>query len=109
MSAVHDPFEARTTIETPLGRRIVYRLDALKHLGDIDTLPYSIKVLLESVLRNHDGSVVTDDDVRRSPSTTPPRSRRPRSPSPRAGSCFRTSPASRPSSTSRRCGPPSCG
>ncbi len=63
MSDVHDPFEARTTIETPLGQRVVYRLDALKHLGDIGSLPYTIKVLLESVLRNHDGHVVTDDDV----------------------------------------------
>jgi aconitate hydratase len=63
MSGVHDPFEARTMIDTPLGQRTVYRLDALKDLGDIDALPYTIKVLLESVLRNHDGTVVTDDDV----------------------------------------------
>ena len=63
MSGVHDPFEARTTIDTPLGQRTVYRLDALKDLGDIDALPYTIKVLLESVLRNHEGTVVTDDDV----------------------------------------------
>ena len=59
----HDPFDAKTTIETPLGERIVYRLDALKDMGDIDALPYSIKVLLESVLRNHDGRVVRDEDV----------------------------------------------
>ncbi|MGI9667799.1 MAG: aconitate hydratase AcnA [Acidimicrobiia bacterium] len=59
----HDPFSARTVIDTPLGERVVYRLDALKHMGDIDSLPYSIKVLLESVLRNHDGRVVRDDDV----------------------------------------------
>ncbi len=63
MAATHDPFEARTTIDTPLGSRVVYRLDALKHLGDIDALPYSIKVLLEAVLRTHDGRVVTDRDV----------------------------------------------
>ena len=64
MADIHDPFEARTTIASPLGERVVYRLDALKHLGDIDALPYTIKVLLESVLRNHDGRVVTDEDVR---------------------------------------------
>ena len=63
MSEAHDPFSARSTIETPLGERVVYRLGALKHLGDIDALPYTIKVLLESVLRNHDGRVVTDRDV----------------------------------------------
>jgi aconitate hydratase A / 2-methylisocitrate dehydratase len=60
----HDPFSARDTIETPLGRRAVYRLDALADMGDIEALPYSIKVLLESVLRNHDGKVVRDEDVR---------------------------------------------
>jgi aconitate hydratase len=59
----HDPFSARTVIDTPLGERVVYRLDALRDIGDIDSLPYSIKVLLESVLRNHDGRVVRDEDV----------------------------------------------
>jgi aconitate hydratase len=60
----HDPFSARSVIDTPLGERVVYRLDALRDMGDIDSLPYSIKVLLESVLRNHDGRVVRDEDVR---------------------------------------------
>ncbi|MGB5185689.1 MAG: aconitate hydratase AcnA [Acidimicrobiia bacterium] len=63
MTESHDPFSARSTIETPLGERVIYRLDALAGLGDIEHLPYSIKVLLESALRNHDGRVVTDDDV----------------------------------------------
>ena len=60
----HDPFSARTVIDTPLGERVVYRLDALSDVGDIASLPYSIKVLLESVLRNHDDRVVRDEDVR---------------------------------------------
>ena len=59
-----DPFGARSTIETALGPRVIYRLDALRDMGDIDALPYSIKVLLESALRNHDGRTITDDDVR---------------------------------------------
>lgn len=59
-----DPFSARQVITTPLGDRVVYRIDALDAMGDIDSLPYSIKVLLESVLRNHDGSVITDNDVK---------------------------------------------
>ena len=59
----HDPFEARTTIDTPLGERVIHRLDALNHIGDVAALPYTIKVLLESVLRNHDGHTVTDRDV----------------------------------------------
>ena len=52
-----DPFSARSTLSTPLGDRTIYRLDALKDIGDIETIPYSIKVLLESVLRNHDGHI----------------------------------------------------
>src|SRR3990170_2290206 len=59
----HDPFGARTTIDTPLGRREIFRLDALRDHGSVDTLPYSIKVLLEAVLRTHDGHVVRDEDV----------------------------------------------
>ena len=63
MTESHDPFSARRTIDTPLGERVIYRLDALAGLGDVEHLPYSIKVLLESAVRNHDGRVVTDDDV----------------------------------------------
>ena len=59
----HDPFAARHVIDTPLGPREVFRIDALRHMGDVDALPYSMKVLLESVLRNHDGRVVRDEDV----------------------------------------------
>jgi aconitate hydratase len=59
----HDPFSARQVIDTPLGERVVYRIDALADIGDVNSLPYSIKVLLESVLRNHDGRIVRDDDV----------------------------------------------
>ena len=43
----HDPFSARQVIDTPLGERVVYRLDALEHMGGINSLPYSIKVLLD--------------------------------------------------------------
>jgi len=60
---MHDPFGARETISTALGEREIWRLDALRDIGDVDSLPYSIKVLLESVLRNHDGVEVRDDDV----------------------------------------------
>ena len=60
----YDPFEARATLETPEGERVWYRLDALAGLGDVATLPLSIKVLLESCLRNCDGRVVTEDHVR---------------------------------------------
>src|SRR4051812_28181027 len=59
-----NPFNARATLETPLGTKTIYRLDALKSIADIDRLPYSIKVLLESCLRNVDGRAVTEADVK---------------------------------------------
>jgi aconitate hydratase len=55
-----DPFGAHTTIVTPLGERRIARIGAA---GDIDHLPYSIKVLLESALRNLDGTAVREEDV----------------------------------------------
>ncbi|MCB1246197.1 MAG: aconitate hydratase AcnA, partial [Acidimicrobiia bacterium] len=49
-------------MDTALGSREIARLDVLE---DVENLPYSVKVLLESALRNLDGISVTDDDVRR--------------------------------------------
>ncbi|HRX86378.1 MAG TPA: aconitase family protein, partial [Phycisphaerae bacterium] len=60
----HDPFKACDTIDTPLGKRKVHRLDALKSLGKVDALPYCIKVLLEACLRHLDGFVVTEESVK---------------------------------------------
>ena len=42
----NDPFGARSTLETRGGTVQVYRLDALakKGIGQLDRLPYSIKV-----------------------------------------------------------------
>ena len=51
---------ARGSLDTPLGERTYYRL---AELGKLDTLPYSIKVLLESCLRNQDGHIVTDRHI----------------------------------------------
>jgi aconitate hydratase len=59
----HDPFGAAETIATPLGDREIFRLDALSSFGDLAAMPYSIKVLLEAVLRRHDGVTVRDEDV----------------------------------------------
>lgn len=56
-------FNALSELKTKSNSYKIYRLDALNKYGQIDKLPYSIKVLLESVLRNHDGRVITDDDV----------------------------------------------
>ncbi|MEA3297040.1 MAG: aconitase family protein, partial [candidate division Zixibacteria bacterium] len=58
-----DPFNARATLKTKGGDYEIYRLDQLTRYGQLDKLPYSIKVLLESVLRNLDGRTVVEDDV----------------------------------------------
>ena len=60
-----DPYQAGQIMDTPLGQRMVYRLDALEGagLGNVDALPCSIKVLLESALRRFDGFVVTQQHV----------------------------------------------
>jgi len=50
---------ARTTLSTPLGKRTIYSLEAVKELGSLDALPYTIKILLESCLRTQDEHVVT--------------------------------------------------
>ncbi len=61
-----DPFGARETFETGQGTAALYRLSKLEEagLGQISTLPFSIRVLLEAVLRNCDGFSVTEDDVK---------------------------------------------
>jgi aconitate hydratase len=64
---MHDPFHARDTFDSGAGRVGIYRLSKLEDAGltDVAALPYSIRVLLECVLRNCDGYQVTEDDVRR--------------------------------------------
>ncbi len=56
-----DFFNARSTFDTGSGQATLYRLSAL---GNIDRLPFSIKIMLESVLRNCDGTLVTEEDVK---------------------------------------------
>lgn len=58
-------FNALTELKTAFNSYKIYKLSALKKYGDIENLPYSIKVLLESVLRNCDGRLVTEDDVKK--------------------------------------------
>ena len=60
-------FGARHRFDTGSGEAYYYRLADLQEqgLGAIDRMPFSIKVLLEALLRNEDGFVVTADDVRK--------------------------------------------
>jgi aconitate hydratase len=62
-----DAFGARATLDTGFGRAAIYRLSALERAGvapALARLPFSIKVLLEAVLRSVDGELVTADDVK---------------------------------------------
>jgi aconitate hydratase len=63
----HNPFGTRTRVETPRGPITSFSLPALEAagIGPVSRLPYSIRVLLEAALRNVDGFVVTEDDVRK--------------------------------------------
>jgi aconitate hydratase len=59
-------FGARSTFKSGDKEIGIFKLSALQEqgLGQIDKLPYSIRVLLESVLRNCDGKTVTEEDVK---------------------------------------------
>jgi aconitate hydratase len=61
-----DPFSARGTFETGSGPATLYRLRALDDAGVTDTsrLPYSIRTVLEALLRTCDNYEVTEADVR---------------------------------------------
>ena len=58
-------FGAESTLSAAAGSVKYYSLRKLANdgIGDIDTLPYSLRVLLEACLRNVDGFVVSADDV----------------------------------------------
>ena len=65
MSSNFNSFGARDTFKAAGQDVGIFRLSTLqdKGIGQIDRLPFSIRVLLESVLRNCDGTVVTEEDV----------------------------------------------
>ena len=60
-----DPFAARATFQGPHGPIGFYSLQKLEEagIGKISRLPFSIRILLEAVLRNCDGYVVSEQDV----------------------------------------------
>ena len=51
----------------------IYSLPALEKAGfpGVSRLPFSLKILLENLLRREDGRIVNADDIRRSPAGTP--------------------------------------
>ncbi|HWN61732.1 MAG TPA: aconitate hydratase AcnA, partial [Streptosporangiaceae bacterium] len=56
-----DSFGSRAALEVAGTQYEIYRLDAVKGSGK---LPYSLKILLENLLRNEDGANITADHVR---------------------------------------------
>ena len=54
-------FEARTTLEVA---GTTYEIFALDKVEGSETLPFSLKVLLENLLRTEDGANITSDDIR---------------------------------------------
>ncbi len=65
MSPKSNPFNSRATLDTGSGPVTLFRLDQIEKegLGTVSRFPFSVKVLLESVLRICDGGLATEDDV----------------------------------------------
>jgi aconitate hydratase len=57
-----DTFGARSTLAVGGNEYEIFRLDAVKE-GHVDRLPYSLKILLENLLRHEDGRDVTRGDI----------------------------------------------
>ena len=66
MSETKNKPKALSTLKTSAGEVDYYSLKSIeKTLGkDISRLPVSIKILLENVVRNYDGSIINDNHVR---------------------------------------------
>jgi aconitate hydratase len=56
-------FDARATLTVGGTDHEIFRLDALQSKYDVARLPYSLKILLENLLRTEDGESVTAEDV----------------------------------------------
>ena len=61
-----NPFDAAKTLKGSFGELTYFSLAALDEagIGHVGRLPYTIKVLLEAVLRNQDGFLATEEHVR---------------------------------------------
>ncbi len=58
-------FGARASLQTKAGKAVIYRLDRLERAkaGPVSQLPFSIRILLENLLRNCGSGQVTEEDV----------------------------------------------
>ena len=67
MSTSLDTFKSRRTLKAGGKTYVYFSLTAAEKNGlkGISRLPYSMKVLLENLLRHEDGNTVTADDIQR--------------------------------------------
>jgi len=74
-----DFFNARDVLKTSHGDYTIYRLDKLEQTGltKLSKLPFSIRVMLEAVLRQCNGREITPDDVHNLAAWKPRVSQRP--------------------------------
>ena len=56
-------FDARAELEVGGRSYEIYRLEALQSSYDVARLPFSLKVLLENLLRNEDGVSIRREDI----------------------------------------------
>nr|WP_281379947.1 aconitate hydratase AcnA [Nocardioides ginsengisegetis] len=65
MMASQDSFGAKSTLDVDGKSYEIFRLDAVTGEGlDVASLPFSLKVLLENLLRTEDGADITADDIK---------------------------------------------
>src|SRR5271157_108442 len=108
--ASKNSFSARAALKVGNESYEIFRLEALERagIGKVSRLPFSLKVLLENLLRHEDNQFVRADDVRvlaswALPPPLPPKKKFPSCP---PASCSRILRASPPSWTSPRCAKP---
>src|ERR1700761_2419917 len=64
MSQSANSFGSQTSLESGKKTYEIYRLNALEKKGmNLSRLPFSLRILLENLLRHEDGKSVTDDDI----------------------------------------------
>ena len=63
MPATHNSFDAKATLTVGENSYEIYRLDALQSKFDVARLPFSLKILLENLLRNEDGESIRAKDI----------------------------------------------
>src|SRR5581483_10080877 len=65
MTTYNDVFGARAPLEGSFGTAYYYRLEALTQHGaqGLNQLPFTVKIILENLLRNAGGEAVTREDV----------------------------------------------